>query len=346
MPPYNTENGEEGTRREIVPALAFFLLAVVLIYLPPGAQRGVASTLRATVLRPFVLTQEGLARLRLRTAENEELRRRLDSLMTAAASRTDLVTENLRLRGLLSLSGRVGPSYRAATVVRPGTEGSESMFMIDLGSADGLRAPAAVVTREGLLGVVRDVRRSTSMALDWTHPDFRASAVTLDGAATGIVESHRGAFREEDRLVLNGTAYHLALEEGTVVVTSGLGGVYPRGIPVGRIRGIAEAEAGWRKSYWLEPLVEPGSVGHVLVATEAVGEAPPRDLSGAWPPDSIRTTGEMLRGEEVRADSLRNLTDSVIRLRNLLRGAGDPASGRESTGSVPPASPSGGESPA
>ena len=115
--------------------------------------------------------------------------------------------------------------------------------------------------------------------MDWTHPDFRASAMLVDGSVYGIVENVRGLFREQDRLVLNGTAYNESVPEGALVITSGLGGVFPRGIPVGRIESTAEVEGSWRKSYWLRPMLQPGSATHVLVArSDAPGE-----VGEVWP---------------------------------------------------------------
>ena len=94
----------------------------------------------------------------------------------------------------------------------------------------------------------------------------------------------RGDFREEDRLQFNGTAFHTSLQDGTMVVTTGLG-VIPRGIPVGTIAGLADEDQGWRRSYWLTPMVEPGSVTHVLVATEP--RSLPDGVSSGWMEDPV-----------------------------------------------------------
>jgi len=135
------------------------------------------------------------------------------------------------------------------------------------------------VGARGLVGRIVEVRENNAVGIDWTHPDFRASAMLAEGGMFGLVENVRGEFREADRLMLNGTAYHERAPEGSLVVTSGLAGVMPRGIPVGRIDATAEVQGSWRKSYWLRPLVDPASVTHVLV--ETAGEEG-EDLSRLW----------------------------------------------------------------
>lgn len=327
MLPYGAESESAAGRRQVTIAVLFLLLALVAAYLPDGAQQELASGLRTTVLRPFVSTQRTLADARLRASDVDVLQARLDSLSGVLATQRALVDENETLRSLLVLAQRVGPAFRAASVIRPGTPGSESMFLLFLGSDDGVVEGAPVVDRHGLVGVIREVRKTTSVGMDWTHPDFRASAMLLGGGSYGLVENRRGAFREEDRMVLTGGAYHEEVQPGTLVLTSGLGGVLPRGIPIGRTDGVAEVEAQWRKSYWLRPMVEPASATHVLVQ---VDDAPWEDMSvvfsdsvaAAFGPDSTRT-GEAAAGPR----RLQVLADSVRLLRSLLEERRDSGGG-------------------
>lgn len=264
------------------------LLALSTPYFSQGAQQGIALALQATVLRPFIFTQERLAESRVRADQIERLQSELDSIIEITATQSTLAGENRELRELLGLSERAGPKLLPATVLRPGTPGSESMFIVDVGAEDGVQEDAPVVSAHGLVGKIVEVRPRNAVGMDWTHPDFRASAMLVDGSASGIVENVRGAFREADRLMLNGTPYHETVPEGALIVTSGLGGIYPRGIPVGRIEGTAEVQGQWLKSYWLRPAVEPGLVTHVLVET-----APDReDLSELWPADSAALGAE------------------------------------------------------
>ena len=73
------------------------------------------------------------------------------------------------------------------------------------------------------------------------------------------------------------------------MVTTGRGGIYPRGIPLGTVVGIDEADTGWRKSYLLRPAVRPEGVTHVIVAIQREGQG--GDLSPLWQPDEPADTG-------------------------------------------------------
>src|SRR5690606_11478475 len=164
-----------------------------------------------------------------------------------------------------------------------GVPGAESTFFVDVGARDGGVVGSPVLAADGLLGVIQEVGEHTAQGIEWTHPHFRASAMTSDGDATGIVEPRRGRFREEDLLTLTGAPSHPDIRPGTRVVTTGRGGIYPRGIPLGTVVRIDEADTGWRKSYLLRPMVRPEGVTHVIVAIQRDRRG--GDLSPLWQPD-------------------------------------------------------------
>ncbi len=275
MSAYHIGEHEEATgRRKTITAVVIVGLALALPFMPAAQQQQLAFLLRSSVLRPFVSIQEGLAAVRLHAVSTEEFQARLDSMVSALTNQGTLAEENGRLRKLLDLSRRLGTAYLPASVLRAGTAGSESMFLLDVGSDHGLRVNAPVIGSGGLIGVVREVRASMSIGMDWTHPEFRASAMTMDGEIYGFVRAERGLFREGGRMLLDGIPFHNSLEPGMAIVTSGLGGVFPRGITVGIVDQLAAETAGWRRSYWLRPAVFPGSATHVLVAVGTMSERP------------------------------------------------------------------------
>ena len=272
MPIYKSDaNGSARARSGLI-ALGFFVLSVIALYLPDPSQDEVASLLRGSLLRPFVLAQEGLVRRSIHAEDTEVLQQRLDSLEAVIANSSTLSEENGRLRRLLTLSNRNPAQYVAASVIRSGTPGSESMFMLDVGTRRGVTRDSPVIMGRGLLGVVREAQATRATAMDWTHPQFRASAMTVGGSIYGMVQATPGRFREADRLLLNGVPFRQELEPGVVLVTSGLGGVYPRGILIGVVIEESVAQEGWQRSYWLRPFVSPGEATHVNVLVSEEGE--------------------------------------------------------------------------
>ncbi|MFP3948177.1 MAG: rod shape-determining protein MreC [Longimicrobiales bacterium] len=309
MATFHPDPGTNRIRRQGVGALFFFGLALVMYFLSPPQQQEVAALLRASVLRPFIATQEIVSRTGIQTREAAELQREMDSLVSVMANQTTLAEENRRLRALLRLDRRIGVDYRAASLLRPGTEGSESMFLLQVEGEAEVPSGAPVIVPEGLVGVVRDVGPGGAIGMDWTHPDFRASAMTADGTTYGIVEPARD-LQNGASLILTGTPFTTRVEPGTWIVTSGRGGVYPRGIPVGTVAGLTESEGGWRKSYGVEPAVELGAVTHALVGVGKTVVGPrlpspdtlgPADTTDLRP---IMLEGRFPAGEGASGDSV------------------------------------------
>lgn len=280
--PYGPEPENPWARRQVPLAAVVMVAALAVAYSSQSFQQRIALVLQGSALAPFIAMQERLAEGRARADQIDFLQAELDSVVSATATQAALVDENRELREMLGLVARAGPRFLPATLLRPGTQGSESMFLVNVGAQQGVQEGAPVVSARGLVGVIREVRLQSAVGMDWTHPDFRASGMLADSSTVGLVENVRGDFREEDRLMLNGTAYHETVPRGALVVTSGLGGVFPRGIPIGLVDATAEVQGSWRKSYWLRPLVDPGAVTHVLVETVVSGA----DVMDVWAGDS------------------------------------------------------------
>lgn len=261
-------------------AALLLAIAVFLSFLPQENQTPIRQAIRGTVLQPFIWGQGELAARTGRSVDVPTLRAERDSLSAVVAAQASLAEENRRLRELMGLRTRAPASFLPAELVRVGTRGGESTFVLNVGREDGVAVSSPVIAAGGLLGVVWEVGSRSSQAIDWTHADFRASAMTADGSAYGIVEPRRGRYREEDQLALVGTPFQVDVRPGTRVVTSGRGGVYPRGILLGTVVGIEDADTGWRKSYLIRPAVRPESATYVLVGIG--GDDGIDDLSPLW----------------------------------------------------------------
>ena len=257
--------GAGTIRRGDTAALAACLvLSLTALALPAALREPVAGAIRATVLRPLLIVEPRTITSAEYRRSMDALRAERDSLALTAALQPALREENARLRGLLGLAGRIRTGYVPAEVLHQAGVADVLTLVLSAGRAEGVEELAPVITTGGLVGLVHSVDRHTSVALAWTHPDFRASAMVAGGGVFGVVAARRGE-RATEMMELHGVAYRQQLRPGDLVVTSGLGGVFPRGIPIGTVQGVLSESAEWERTYLLEPAVHPAEAVHVLV---------------------------------------------------------------------------------
>jgi rod shape-determining protein MreC len=221
--------------------------------------------------------QEGAERWRAAylSAEREELRR--DTLALAAARVPTLESENERLRRLLGLGAELKWGFIPAQALQGRGRIDDFTITLSAGSRAGIREHSLVVAPEGVVGLVQTVDPTMSLAILFAHPDFRVSAMSADGSAFGIVQPHlakTGAAAPQSYLAserwlleLRGVPFRSTLKPGAVVYSSGLGGIYPRGIPVGVVLGEIKTAEAWARTYLLRPAVNPAEVSAVMVLT-------------------------------------------------------------------------------
>jgi rod shape-determining protein MreC len=299
------------TRRDTALLILCLSLSVVALFSPVTWGNGVAAALRETVLVPLVWLQaraeEGrTSRVRFRAVTAER-----DSAAYLAQFLPSLRAENERLRQLLRLSHRLSTSYVAAEVLHQPQATDSRTLLLSAGSRQGVTPFNPVVAPEGLIGVILSVSRGSSIAMSWAHPEFRVSAFTVSGNAFGVVAPSIEGRNNEGALEFRGVPYRDSVPLGTLVLSSGLGGVFPKGIPVGTVIGTVREEAGWERVYRLRPAANPGSAAHVLVLTGARAG----DLATAFPSDSLL--------EAIRLDSIARVqkADSVAQAAKAARAA-------------------------
>ena len=289
------------SRRDTVSFAVCVALSLVGLLSPDAWGRGIADGLRDTVLRPLVWLQaraeEGrTSRERLRTLTVQR-----DSAAYLAQGIPTLLAENERLRRLLALSRRLSIPYVAADVLHQSQATDGRTLLLSAGTRDGVSEFDPVVAPEGLIGVLLSAAERTSVVMTWAHPEFRVSAFTVGGNAAGVVAPSPSSTGGEGALEFRGVPYRDSVPTGTLVLSSGLGGVYPKGIPVGTVTGIIREQAGWERVYRLLPAANPGSVPHVLVLV-ANSDA---NLAPAFPSDSALLAARLDSIARVRqADSL------------------------------------------
>ncbi len=298
-----------SSRVDIVIFGACILLALIATVLPARLREPTASALRRTLVAPLLRLQQGAERWRAAYQSTEREQLRQDTLALAAARVPTLEGENERLRKLLGLGSSMKWGFIPADALSGRGRAEDFTVTLSAGSKAGVRERSLVVAPEGIVGLVQTVDPTMSLAILFAHPDFRVSAMSADGSAFGIVQPHvtsssttqEQAFMRSERYLLEmrGVPFRAALKPGAVVYSSGLGGIYPKGIPVGVVLGEIKTPESWARTYILRPAVNPAELNAVMILTPQRGAA---DLASIWA--NVGAIDSATRSVVIAGDSL------------------------------------------
>ena len=200
-------------------------------------------------------------------AENVALRREVASLALAREDAARLEAENARLRRALEYRDREPGTWLAAAVLATGgISGPCRTVRTDKGSLAGIREGAIAVVPEGLVGRVESVTPHTSEIRLVTDPSLGvACEVPLQGGAVlrGVL-----AGGTEERLALRHILSTAEVPPHSPVFTSGLGGVYPKGIAVGTLLEVRNDSDSPRRVGEVLPAVDFATLKDVFIRRE------------------------------------------------------------------------------
>ena len=198
----------------------------------------------------------GMFRGAAAAAENVRLRREVASLSVLRGDVERLEAENDRLRRALGYAERCHGEWLAAGVLSVGgaAAGAPNVFRVDKGSLAGVREGAVVVAPEGLVGRVTAVSPHTADVTRITDRSVKVSCMVESGASKNAVGILAGG--SDDLLVLRHLTGEVDPPPRSRVVTSGLGGVFPKGIEVGVLLGIRTDADGLSREGDVQPSVD------------------------------------------------------------------------------------------
>lgn len=208
--------------------------------------------------------------------ENEKLR------MLAAAYARDKVeynfikSENQRLMENLKFTEHQMEmndySFMIAHVISVNNDANNRTININLGSKHGVEKNMAVVTKDGLVGIVNSVSPFTASITPYTElssisTNFNAISATAMGKESesfGILSDYSA---EQDRILMTKIGENDPMEDGDVIITSGLGNIYPRGLRVGEVESLKVGDFGLTYVATIKPFVNLNQLTEVFVVS-------------------------------------------------------------------------------
>lgn len=210
--------------------------------------------------------------------QNKMLQSEVEQLRAMQAQVNEVMAENQRLRTLLGYKqAAVQFDLMAANVIARDPGNWTDTILINRGANDGLQKDMAVVTAEGLVGSVVAVFHTTAKVQLILDPRSSVGAIVqrAESRVAGIVE---GGSNDTLSARMVNIPRDADIAEGDQIVTSGFGGVYPKGIVIGSVASIANDEGGLLKYAILKPAVNFQKLEEVAVIVKS-REAPPTPIT-------------------------------------------------------------------
>jgi rod shape-determining protein MreC len=238
-------------------ATSRFKLVISSWFLPLFGLANAAQQLPADLADSALPRRELLRQINSLRLENEQLKtQQLQALATAR--------ENDQLRDLLGWEKQVPWKLKLAKVVMRDPANWWRSVEIDLGSRDGLRVNLPVLTADGLVGRISSVRLTSSQVVLIGDPNCRVSAL-VENSAHDIGVLNASDKLDPSLVDLSYLTIGANLQPGQNVITSGLGGIFPKGIPIGKVMDAQAVEFGLATDARVKLNANPGELEEVWV---------------------------------------------------------------------------------
>ncbi|HON09431.1 MAG TPA: rod shape-determining protein MreC [Chitinispirillaceae bacterium] len=230
--------------------LVTIVLSLWMISGPPEFQARASRFLTLTVFYPFQVTFNNLTHIRNIFSENRHLRQEVARLNTEVSRLLELKSENERLRGLLDLSQDFTYELLPVRVVARDPSIENKSVIINAGYKDGVRMWMPLVGEKGVVGKVIQVMNGLSLVQLIKDPSNRISILSSRSRTVSILETENG------RSFFFRCRNHEDVQIGDTIITSGLGGIYPKGLRVGQVDRITDSQNPLFKRVWVELSVD------------------------------------------------------------------------------------------
>lgn len=206
--------------------------------------------------------------------ENEQFRMMASAYARDKVEYNFLKSENERLMKELEFKihqeQMYDYKYMIAQVISVNNDANNRTININLGSKHGVEKNMAVVTSDGLVGIVNSVSAFYASVtpyteLSTTSTTFNAISATVMGKETesfGILSDYD---TEQERLIMSKIGEEDPMVEGDIVITSGLGNIYPRGLRIGEIESLKVGDFGLTYVADIKPFANLNKLTEVFV---------------------------------------------------------------------------------
>lgn len=235
--------------------------------------------------------------------ENQQLRQQVTELTNQLSDYYQYKQENEQLKNFLELK-TTNPDFKFAygSVVSRDSSDLFYSFRVDKGSLDGVKVNDPVVTEEGLVGWVSSASAMYCNVTTILSPNCNISALDKVSRDSGVVTSD-AALADQGLVRLSYLENDHNVKEGDMIVTSGIGGIFPKNLLIGEAKEVKSSDTDVSLYVTIEPYVDIKNVKDVVIITDFAGR-------GEALPETTDTPQSSTNGENRTASSNTSTTDT------------------------------------
>ena len=191
--------------------------------------------------------------------ENLRLRDELNKTKTLNNQYREAVATNEHLSELLKLKKTVPAPNLAARIIGRDPSIWFKTVTIDRGSSDGVKQGMPVITVGGIVGQIYNTSPHYAKVLLASDPNSAIDVIVQNTRAQGIIKGNGDGYQ------LHYVLKNWKITKGDAIVTSGLGGIFPKGLPVGTVTKVTESRRGMFQKVEIEPTVDFSQLEYLLI---------------------------------------------------------------------------------
>ena len=276
-----------------------FIVLLVTAAVTAAVDKNIFTDIYTALSKPFMQTTAAMsegnytAKTREELAkENSELHEEINELVSRVIDYDEIKKENEILRKYYGIKDD-HPDYSiaVANVIRRDPNDDFYGFTIDKGSRDDVSRGDPVINDFGLVGWVSEVNITTSRVTTLLSPEAKVGAMDQKTHDSGIAAGS-ASYSDSGEFVLSVISADNKIKEGDIVITTGVGGVYPAGIVVGKVKRLGINEYDTTPFAVIEPYSDLRAVSDVVVITAFEGQGVIEE------PDSTDTSTDTSKDKE------------------------------------------------
>ena len=215
--------------------------------------------------------------------EVDTLRHENANLKAEQAAYSEILAENIRLKGMLNFKQTYTQySMLGAKVIAKDYNSWTNTITIDRGSSDGVNKYMPVIVPQGVVGFVSSVSRYTSQVQLLVDPRTAIGGI-VQRPESRVASILKGDGNNSDFLVFGNIPKEADVIKGYTIVTSGYGGVYPKGLLIGTVSQVSADGSGVSLAALVKPAVDFTKVEEVFIITNSVQKVNPGDINNQIP---------------------------------------------------------------